>query len=196
MARGKVFGWHFSSNLSFLLYGKKKQTVASVGNRGKTRSLLISTESERIRPHNNVPSSAHRLHKGQQLFFLPSHAWPLELRSARRSDRMATVSVSLVLRNFAKEPDQWRNHSDASRRAACDCKLVLRVFRVSQFGGDAENDGIKVEATLHTELVQCGLCDQWHASPAFGPYRCQSEVLPAGKLFRSSDTDAPTEASF
>jgi hypothetical protein len=35
---------------------------------------------------------------------------------------LVSLSISLLLRNYAEEPDQWWNRTDAPRRAACDCK--------------------------------------------------------------------------
>jgi len=55
-------------------------------------------------------------------------------------DRTPFLFLSLFLRNTAEEPERRRNNTDASRRAASDSKWILRVSRVSQFGGDAAND--------------------------------------------------------
>jgi len=55
-------------------------------------------------------------------------------------DRTPFLVLSLFLRNMAEEPERRRNNTDASRRAASDSKWILRVSRVSQFGGDAAND--------------------------------------------------------
>jgi len=146
MAKDEPRRWPFSSDLSFPLCGQK-QTVASLGmgyggvvvaTRG---TLLISTD---VSVFSFLTTLILRTSfvKRTSLFF--SHTLGDSrciLYDARSDDdRTPFLFLFLFLRNIAEEPERRRNNTDASRRAASDSKWILRVSRVSQFGGDAAND--------------------------------------------------------
>jgi hypothetical protein len=89
----------------------------------------------------NRPYSAHKLGKEDIVFLSYAGDSRCILYDARSDDdRTPFLFLSLFLRNTPEEPELRRNNTDASRRAASDSKRILRVSRVSQFGGEAAND--------------------------------------------------------